>query len=876
MKRWIRVIAFLMAFVAVYIVVDDILGTKADDAIEPMDKLYLLPEDTADVMFIGASHIGMNVDNKMLWDQHGIASYSLWGGMQPVWNSYYFLKEGLKEQTPKVVMVEVFLAGTTVDYSTEAVAMKNIHGMKFSVDKVKAALASFPTWQKAASAIWGMPYYHTRYGEITAQDLQLFGNRYDLDINEIVLPSDKITRVNMLDYKSITGTEKLTEKNEKYLRMMIDLCKAKGTELVFVIAPYEATEQECRRLNSLEQIAREEGVRMVNYLKIYQEAGIDPETDFYDIGHLSYSGIQKFSRHIGDYLHSNFDLPDRRLDENHIWNRAREVDATTRVYAMEEAFVGDGAGRFVDTGVKLYGNRYDSWTLLTRLDMRIMESDMVYLSCFSEEADKGYYGLLIRKSRENQLAVILGGNIDVIVPETDKDIVDLAIVKESEKYTVYLNGEKVSDKVELPCEAYDGTLLVGCQELSAGGDKFRFSRTQVKNLEVYSEVLDERTIKTWNPEPLPEPEMPLGMLTETPETVYTLPEKFNGAAAPGTYVDTGVRLLESAGTRFTLLASLMPEDTPGDNVFFSCFSEVPGEYRGLLVRQLTEQRLDIIVGNNHGFILPITLGEPINLAIVKDGSVYTAYVNGEKVIDREESRCAAFDGTLLLGAQTDAQGNIFRQSQTRVNSLTVMAGVMSEADILAWPYTEAPDQAPPKPVTSIYTLPHAFAGDGSDNYEDTGVQLFKNPQMNWTLQATVRPRNGGNDGVFFSAFSEDPSAYRGLMLRQDSTDSVTLYMGQLQTCPIAIPEGSDRMSLVVVKQGSHYSVYVNGEKIRELDSPCAAYAGTLLVGCQESVTGEPFRFSTAKVDVLEIWDGALPEEEALRLSKPVITHNRFN
>lgn len=875
MRKIARAAAFLLVFLLVYFAVDGVLSTKTEDGIGTLKKYYALPKDTVDVLFVGSSHIGMNLDPSLMMEEYGQAGYALWGGMQPVWNSYYYIKEALKTQTPKVVVAEVFLCGVDAEYVDTAAALKGIQAMKPSLDKFELALCSFPTWQQAVEAMWGMPTYHARYSDLTSADFNLF-EAQDVSIQRADHDVSSVTALNMLDYAAISQAHDLAEKQEKYLQKIIDLCKSQDIPIVLLIAPFQATEDEAMRLNRVAEIAAQQDVRVLNYLHHYEDAGISAETDFYDVGHLNVSGITKFTRSLAAYLAENFNLPDRRSDSKHIWSDSnrRAVGQLEADYRLQEVFQGDGANYCIDTGLKILENIYGEWTMLIRLDTNTVMDDGIFLSCFSEVADQGYYGFMLKKTQSDRLCLKLGPNQDRYLPCTD-DTMDIAIVKNRTVYTVYVNGKQVLQE-DLLCDSYGGTLLLGCQELSPQGERFRFSQTRILNLEHYDSVLDERTIKTWNPEPLPEPEMPLGMLTETPETVYTLPEKFNGAAAPGTYVDTGVRLLESAGTRFTLLASLMPEDTPGDNVFFSCFSEVPGEYRGLLVRQLTEQRLDIIVGNNHGFILPITLGEPINLAIVKDGSVYTAYVNGEKVIDREESRCAAFDGTLLLGAQTDAQGNIFRQSQTRVNSLTVMAGVMSEADILAWPYTEAPDQAPPKPVTSIYTLPHAFAGDGSDNYEDTGVQLFKNPQMNWTLQATVRPRNGGNDGVFFSAFSEDPSAYRGLMLRQDSTDSVTLYMGQLQTCPIAIPEGSDRMSLVVVKQGSHYSVYVNGEKIRELDSPCAAYAGTLLVGCQESVTGEPFRFSTAKVDALEIWDGALPEEEALRLSKPVITHNRFN
>ncbi len=879
MKKVLTVVLLLVLLLGVYITMDRVMGTKADDAIGPMERYYALPKDTVDVLMVGASHVGMNVDNGMLWDDYGIASYSLWGGMQPLWNSYYFLKEGLKTQKPKVAMVEVFLAGTDVDYSTQAVAMKNIHSMRFSLDKLNAAFASFDTWQKAIEAVWGLPYYHNRYGELNENDFDAALYTKDLGVNRIVLPSDKITHVNPLDYASITDEEPLSAKNEKYLHMIIDLCKSQNVALVFLIAPYEATEMEAKKLNTLCRIAEENGAKVLNYLREWDSLHLDNSTDFYDIGHLSKPGIAKLSASVGAYLHDHFDLPDRRLDAKHIWNQEEQVTSEVdNAFVMANQFAGDGVSRMIDTGVKLYENRFSSWTILTRISMKTADDAGVYLSCFSEEADKGYYGLLMRKTRDNTLTLILGNNIDVLLPEYAGDEATLGIVKQEETYSVYFNGQLVVNRQELPCPSYGGNLLVGCQELSANGDKFRLSRTNVMNLEVYERTLTEAEILNWEPAELPPMPLPMGQGVEAPEPVYTLPEQFLGGGEgydQDAYIDADLRLLDEAGTRFTLLASVTPEHIDGDKVFFSCFSEEADHYRGILVRQQDDENLNVIVGANYGISVPITLGQPVNLAIVKDGSFYTVYADGSKVLDQVESHADVYDGTLLIGAQRNAEGNIFRVSRTRVNSLTVMSGVMDEADILAYAFADAPEPARIVPSSVSYRMTTAFAGDGKDNYVDTGVMLYDVPAKDWTLQATVRTRQGTNAGVYFSCFSESGS-YRGLMLRQNDENTISLYLGELSTLNLDLTEENRTLNLVVVKQGDTYRVYANGAFCEEIEIPCTRYTGTLLVGCQADAQGELFRFSTARVDALEMWDGAMDEEEALKRSAQQGAGSRFN
>ena len=171
-QKAVKVLAFLLVLALCYGLMDQVLKIKTDDMVS-MVKLRQLPPDTVDVLFVGSSHIGMNIDNQQIYDEFGISSFDLWVGMQPLWNSYYYLKEALRYQKPKVVMVDVFLAGTSAEYSLNTVAMKNIQYLSMGVDKLKAALDSFPAWQDAVEAVWGMPFYHERYDELVQDDWNL-------------------------------------------------------------------------------------------------------------------------------------------------------------------------------------------------------------------------------------------------------------------------------------------------------------------------------------------------------------------------------------------------------------------------------------------------------------------------------------------------------------------------------------------------------------------------------------------------------------------------------------------------------------------------------------------------------------------------------
>ena len=67
------------------------------------------------------------------------------------------------------------------------------------------------------------------------------------------------------------------------------------------------------------QYASENGCTYIDFFKLVDELGIDPDSDFQDAGHLNTSGSTKLAAYMGTYLHEHFELPDRRLQEDNIW-----------------------------------------------------------------------------------------------------------------------------------------------------------------------------------------------------------------------------------------------------------------------------------------------------------------------------------------------------------------------------------------------------------------------------------------------------------------------------------------------------------------------------------------------------------------------------
>ena len=91
-KASFKVVLFLFIFAVLLYLVMCVLLFKQEDGALPMRNFYDLPENTVDVLFLGSSHMGMNLSTDILWNKYGIAGYKCWGSVQPIWNTYYYLK----------------------------------------------------------------------------------------------------------------------------------------------------------------------------------------------------------------------------------------------------------------------------------------------------------------------------------------------------------------------------------------------------------------------------------------------------------------------------------------------------------------------------------------------------------------------------------------------------------------------------------------------------------------------------------------------------------------------------------------------------------------------------------------------------------------
>ena len=298
-------------------------------------RLYQAKKNSIDVMFFGSSLAHCTVDHKLLWDDYGIAGYTLSSGSQNIDSTYYFIKESLPVQKPEVIVIEACSVIGDGMNTSEVAAYRATLGVKWSVEYMEclnyfADELNMDEMQKQELFL-KFPVIHSRYKELTKDDFEdslpfMRGYRGSFEImsfeKPVVIEND---------------TEELDSHRQDMLQNIIDLSKEKNIPLLIFASPFVISDKQQRMYNKIAEIAAENQVPFINFNHLYDEIGLDFEHDFRDKSHLNNYGAAKVTDYLASYLKENYDISDRReetgyelWDQNSLYLRNKELSHELR------------------------------------------------------------------------------------------------------------------------------------------------------------------------------------------------------------------------------------------------------------------------------------------------------------------------------------------------------------------------------------------------------------------------------------------------------------------------------------------------------------------------------------------------------------------
>lgn len=289
-------------------------------------EYYEEEENSLDVVVVGASNVIRYWDPMRAWNEYGFTSRNYATTGMHASTYLYALKDALKTQSPKVVIVEARLFTRSYAEKGVTVGGRNfLDSIDYDLFRMEAVNYYCKTlgipWEDAISLYIDLIQYHDNYAALTdSEHWALADNR----LNEVTDYKSMYKGYGFKDavvaFADPTENAKSEKRGEveanalKFYTDLIEYCKENDINLMIMASPIVINKTEISKLNTLADVAENYGVPFVNTNKLYDEMGLDFSQDFYDVHHTNVLGGDKFTDYMASYLVDNFDLPDHRGD----------------------------------------------------------------------------------------------------------------------------------------------------------------------------------------------------------------------------------------------------------------------------------------------------------------------------------------------------------------------------------------------------------------------------------------------------------------------------------------------------------------------------------------------------------------------------------
>lgn len=320
-KFRVTLIIIIIIFILIFVFLNRLLEPKyATNLVEGsmISQYYHEPKDH-EVVFIGDCEVYANFSPMVMYEERGIKAYVRGSSQQMMWQSYQILKETLKYETPRVVVLNVnsMRYGKDSDKVSEAYNRLTIDYMKWSKEKVDIIKESMTDKENFVSYVFPILRYHSRYNKLTKEDFEYLFKRKDNTYNGFLI-NKNIKPVDNLPVKRRLATYEFSEECVDNLNKITNLCKEKNIELVLIKAPsvypywYDEYEEQIKRY------AEENNLHYYNLKNNVDEIGIDYSKDTYDGGlHLNLTGATKLSKYFANILSNEFQLTNYKGDSKY-------------------------------------------------------------------------------------------------------------------------------------------------------------------------------------------------------------------------------------------------------------------------------------------------------------------------------------------------------------------------------------------------------------------------------------------------------------------------------------------------------------------------------------------------------------------------------
>lgn len=279
-------------------------------------NFYKMENDTIDVLFLGSSLAATAYIPQEMYDRYGIRSYNLASEKQSPVISYYWLKEALRYQSPKVLVMDCnyfFQTNDLILNSPEISIRRALDYMKWSPVKLEAiqTICRLDQSQSWTSYFFPNIRYHARWAELAENDFTLdkMADGYDLK-GYAPLAGRCGSGHDYIPYEKDSFEEEtdMLPLMKNYLDKIYNLCEQEDISLILVNVPQLNADK--GKFITIQRYAKEHGLAFYDFNEknLYVASGYYFPTDSSDSSHTNLWGARKITAYLGSILAEQYDI----------------------------------------------------------------------------------------------------------------------------------------------------------------------------------------------------------------------------------------------------------------------------------------------------------------------------------------------------------------------------------------------------------------------------------------------------------------------------------------------------------------------------------------------------------------------------------------
>ncbi len=318
--KWSILIIIFMLISLLFIRVMTYIMKPTSVDLNNIAGFYGEEKNTLDMVYIGGSAAFVYYEPLRAFEQEGIASYNY--GANTIQPELYktMIKEILKNQKPELIIIDArSFQYREKDQPPTEVAYRNVlTGMPFSLNKLEFIYENVEKYLKEGKASYCfdiIKYHRDLKGASINNQIKMAFNIYKNPLKGFyfVPKVDKQTKA-----KNETDSKKpVAKETEEILIDLLEYCKTTECNYLFVVSPYVEQEEHKENFNYISEIINQYSYNFLDANDYYEEMKIDFAKDLYDENHVNIFGSEKYTDFLCEYLKENYNLPDRREDENY-------------------------------------------------------------------------------------------------------------------------------------------------------------------------------------------------------------------------------------------------------------------------------------------------------------------------------------------------------------------------------------------------------------------------------------------------------------------------------------------------------------------------------------------------------------------------------